>query len=236
MVSRASGAAVADALHRIRANIEAACERAGRDPDEVKIVGVTKTLPIELVREAREAGLRDLAENYANELARKAEAVDATWHFIGTLQRGTATRVAQYADVVQSLSPGGGLDRLSRRADREGREIVGLVQVDYTGRRHGVPAEDVEAFVREAGSRPGIRVVGLMTVPPLGADAEAARPYFRDLRRARDRLRERWHEVRELSMGMSLDYAVAVEEGATMVRVGTALFGERPGRGAGRLA
>jgi pyridoxal phosphate enzyme (YggS family) len=195
----------------------------------VTLVAVTKTLPVEIVRVAHELGLFDFGENYANELAAKRDAgPDARWHFIGALQSHTANRVADVADVVHSGSPGHALDRLARRAAANGRSIPVLVQVDEAGRGHGVRADDAAAAVEEIAGLEGVVPAGLMSLPPEPTDPEDSRPYFVRLRDLRDDLRERVGSVRELSMGMSLDYEIAIEEGATMVRVGTALFGPRP--------
>ena len=190
-------------------------------------MAVTKTVAVEAVQEAFDAGVRDFAENYARELAEKAPQVPGRWHFIGKLQRGTAARVAEFADVIHSGEPGEGLRQVARRARDASRRLECLVQVDFTRRRQGVVAEDLEAALRDAGNLPGVRLVGLMTIPPPTPSAEAARPYFRRLRELRDNFEKGYPGLKELSMGMSVDYEVAVEEGATMVRIGTALFGER---------
>jgi PLP dependent protein len=229
-VQRSDGERLRDTIAEVRSRIGSACRRSGRSPEDVVLVAVAKTVPIGIVREAGRAGIRHFAENYAKELAKKATEVQGTWHFIGKLQRGTASRVADHADVIHSAERGEALERVAARAHQRGRTIPSLVQVDFTGRRQGVGAEDVEAFVDEVQSMAGIRVVGLMTVPPWTGDPEATRTYFSMLRALRDRLAMHHREVRELSMGMSGDYEVAVEEGATMVRVGTALFGPRPAR------
>jgi pyridoxal phosphate enzyme (YggS family) len=219
------------AVAAVRSGIVAACRRSGREPGGVLLVAVTKTVPVHLIEVARSEGIRDFAENYANELATKAPLVTATWHFVGKLQRGTAHRIAVHADVVHSAEPGRALERLGARAVSEGRSVRCLVQVDFTGRRQGVEPDDVPAALERCSSVGGIELVGLMTLPPWTGDPEATRPYFARLRALRNRMQETRPEVAELSMGMSADYEVAVEEGATMVRVGTALFGERPARG-----
>jgi pyridoxal phosphate enzyme (YggS family) len=190
-------------------------------------VAVTKTVPAELIEAARSEGLEDFAENYASELAEKAPRIRATWHFIGKLQRGTVNRVAEHADVVHSAEPGRAFTRLAARAASAGKVLPCLLQVDFAGGRQGVGPDDAAGAVDSWGTRDGIRLVGLMTLPPWTGDPEATRPYFRRLRELRDRLRQAHPDVAELSMGMSGDYEVAVEEGATMVRVGTALFGPR---------
>jgi pyridoxal phosphate enzyme (YggS family) len=217
------------AIERVRTRIAEACERVGRHPSEVTLVAVTKTVPIARVAEARDAGIGDFAENYANELAEKASAVDARWHFIGKLQSGTAAKVADAASVLHSAEPGRALERVAGRAERAGRSLDCLVEIDFTGRRQGLlpDPDEVAGFLRTAAEWPSLRVVGLMTIPPPTADPEGARVHFRRLRTLRDALRTNAPELTELSMGMSADYPVAVEEGATMVRVGTALFGQR---------
>lgn len=213
----------------VRRGIEAACARCGRDPGAVRLVGASKTVPAEVVRWAWEAGVREFGENYVQELRAKRPALpEATWHFIGTLQSHTAHRVADLADVVQTLAPGRAFTRLARRAAERGRRLAALVEVDFAGRGTGVAPEACEAFADEVAETAGIELVGLMTLPPETGSPEGARPYFRRLRELLERVAERHPAAVELSMGMSMDYQVAVEEGATMVRIGTALFGERP--------
>jgi len=220
---------VLENLARLRERIRAACERVGRDPAGVRIVAAGKTVGPEALRWVVEAGVRDLGENYVQELRAKRELVPgATWHFIGTLQRGSAHHVAALADVLQTAAPGRALERLARAAGRLGRTVPALVEVDFTRERSGVPPEGAVEACDLVATTPGLRLVGLMTLPPLTPDAEGARPYFVALRELLERVRERHPEATELSMGMSLDYEVAVEEGATMVRIGTALFGARP--------
>ena len=227
-------------LEAVRSDIQAACERSGRDPEEVLLVAATKFVPLETIRTARGEGIADFGENYASELSEKAKAVDATWHFIGTLQAGNVARIADHAHVVHSAVPGTAFERVARRAVRMGKMLRCLVQVDFAGGRNGVEPQSVGAFLETARSSPGIQMVGLMTMPPWLGDPEEARPYFRRLRELRDDLRGDWPDLLELSMGMSGDFQVAVEEGATMLRIGTALFGERPARrapeSAGRLS
>jgi len=156
------------------------------------------------------------------------------WHFIGTLQSHSAHQVAELADVVETVTPGRAMDRLGRRAAGMGRSIPVLIEVDLTGERTGVAPDALEAAADEVAQTEGVDLVGLMTLPPMPSVAEDSRPFFRRLRELRDGVAAHHPEARELSMGMSLDYPVAVEEGATMVRIGTALFGarrpEEPGR------
>ncbi|MGH2554867.1 MAG: YggS family pyridoxal phosphate-dependent enzyme [Actinomycetota bacterium] len=212
----------------VRRRIQAACDRSGRDPGDVLLVAVTKTVSVDVIVEARSQGVDDFAENYASELVAKAPLVEATWHFIGKVQRGTAHHVADHSDVIHSAEPGRALERIGRRAASVGKRIRCLLQVDYTELRQGLRPEDVPGAVEACSSLDGIVVAGLMTLPPWLGDPEATRPFFAHLRILRDRIRSAHPGVVELSMGMSGDYEVAVEEGATMVRIGTALFGPSP--------
>ncbi|HZP90477.1 MAG TPA: YggS family pyridoxal phosphate-dependent enzyme [Actinomycetota bacterium] len=221
---------------RIRANvaalrrgIEEACARSGRDPATVRLVAASKTVPAEGIRAAWEAGVREFGENYVRELRDKREAApEAVWHFIGTLQSHTAHHVADLADVVQTLAPGRAFARLGRRAAARGRRLRALIEVDFAGRGTGVTPQACDAFADEVAATQGVELAGLMTLPPETGSPEEARPYFRRLRELLERVAGRHPGAVELSMGMSMDYQVAVEEGATMVRIGTALFGERP--------
>lgn len=219
---------IAARIAEVRARIEEACRRAGRDPSEVTLVGATKTVPAGRIREAVAAGLVDVGENRVQELRDKHPLVPgARWHFFGPLQSGSARHVAALADVVHTLAPGGGADRLAARLQDLRRTVDALIEVDLTGDRHGVAPADLPGYADRVAATPGLRLVGLMGIAPLDPDPEAARPAFARLRGLRDALRADHPGVLALSMGMSLDYAVAVEEGATMVRVGTALFGAR---------
>ena len=217
-------------LAAVRRAIGDACERVGRRQDGVVLIGAAKTVGIERIAEAVAAGLVDVGENRAADLAAKVPRLDQsiTWHFLGKLQRGTAARVAQYADVVHSAEPGRAIERLANRVEREGRVIRALIEVDFTGHRQGVDPERVLAFAEELAGLPGLEIRGLMTVPPFLEHPDGSRPYFAHLRELRDRLAAVLPDAVELSMGMSGDYVIAVEEGATMVRVGTAIFGPRP--------
>jgi PLP dependent protein len=220
---------VAANVARLRDGIASACERADRDPSTVRIVAAAKTFGPEEIARVRDAGVTDVGENYVRELRAKRAAVEGVvWHFIGTLQSGSANRVAELADVVHSVTPGRATERLARRAASAGRTIPVLIEVDFAGRGTGVAETEVpEACETVVGLR-GLELVGLMTLPPEPATPEDSRPSFLRLRELLETVSGPHPQMRELSMGMSLDYQVAVEEGATMVRVGTALFGARP--------
>ena len=219
---------VLDNLATIGERIDAACERAGRDPGAVRIVAAAKTVPATAITWLVEAGVTDIGQNYVRELRASRQAVpDARWHFIGTLQTGSAHLVAANADVVQTLASPRSAERLARRAAEAGHRLEALIEVDLTGARSGLAPDELPGFARRVADLEGVELTGLMTLPPIPTDPEDGRPFFVELRELRDRLREDLPQVVELSMGMSLDYEVAAEEGATMVRIGTALFGPR---------
>jgi hypothetical protein len=220
---------VTRSLELVRSRISRACATEGRDPQGVRIVAISKTVGAEMLREALGAGVVDFGENYVKELRAKRDAIPGgTWHFVGTLQSNTARHVADLADIVHTLEPGRAVRRLAARAARAGREMPSLIEVDFTGTRAGASPAEVEGLAEEVAELEGLRLAGLMTLPPMPGRPEDSRPYFRRLRGLGERVRERYPGAVELSMGMSADYEVAVEEGATMVRIGTALFGERP--------
>jgi pyridoxal phosphate enzyme (YggS family) len=227
-VTAGSRADVLANLATIRDRLARACDVAGRAPTEVRIVAAAKTVDAERIRWVVEAGVEDVGENYVRELrAMHPEIPGARWHFIGTLQTNTSHHVAAVADVVQTLASPRSAARLARRAATAGRTLDGLIEVDFTGVRSGVAPEATLGFADEIAALDGVRFAGLMTLPPASDDPEDARAWFVRLRELGERLRREHPEATELSMGMSLDYTVAVEEGATMVRIGTALFGPR---------
>jgi PLP dependent protein len=218
-------------LEGIRAAIDAAAARAGRGAGAVTLVAAGKTVPVERLRIAAAAGVSAFGENYVKELREKVTALTGVrWHYIGALQSSTAHHVADVADVVQTLSGEHAARRLARRAIAARRELDVLIEVDLIGGRTGVSPEDLPAFADVVASLECLRLIGLMTLPPMPEAAEEARPWFVRLRELGEGLRRTHPDMLELSMGMSLDYEVAVEEGATMVRIGSALFGERPRR------
>lgn len=216
-------------LAEIREGIGEAARASGRAAGEVRLVAIGKTVPAEVVSWVIEAGVGDVGENYVKELAEKREQLGGgTWHYVGSLQRHTAHLVAEESDVVHTLAPGRATERLSRRAEGAGKRMPSLIQVDFTGARNGASPEEVAALADEVEELPGLELAGLMTLPPMPEGPEDTRPYFARLRDLRDGLADTHPGLHELSMGMSLDFRAAIEEGATMVRVGTALFGARP--------
>jgi pyridoxal phosphate enzyme (YggS family) len=216
-------------LEEIREGIAEAARASGRAAGDVRLVAVGKTVPVETISWVLEAGVGDVGENYVKELAEKREELGgATWHYVGSLQSHTAHLVAEESDVVHTLAPGRATERLSRRAEGVGKRIPSLIQVDFTGARNGASPEELAALADEVEELPGLELAGLMTLPPMPEGPEDTRPYFARLRDLRDGLVDTHPGLHELSMGMSLDFLAAIEEGATMVRVGTALFGARP--------
>jgi len=215
---------VAANLAAVRARIARAAERAGRDPGSVHLIAVSKTKPAALVRAALAAGATDFGENYVQEAVAKRAEVGAggRWHLIGHLQRNKAARAVETFDCIQTVDSAALGTALARHAAEQQRTIHVLVEVRVGGEatKSGVDPAVLPALLAELRS-PALVVDGLMTVPPPG-DPEAARPHFRTLRALGERA-----GLRELSMGMSDDFEVAIEEGATMVRVGRAIFGAR---------
>jgi PLP dependent protein len=226
-------APIAPRLAEIRGRIEAAAQRAGRDPGSVTLVGVSKTMPAARVREAIDAGLADVGENKVQEARDKAPLVGpgARWHLVGHLQGNKANPAARLFDVVHSVDSVALLKRLDGGAAAAGRRIDALVQMDLAGEatKSGAQPAEVDAILRAAAGCAAVRVRGLMILPPYDPDPERSRPWFRRLRELLAGCRERHPglDLSELSMGMTEDFEVAIEEGATLVRVGRALFGER---------
>jgi hypothetical protein len=219
-------------LKRIRRAIEEAAGRAGRDPGSIRLVGVVKTVSAERVQEAVALGLEDLGENRVQEAERKIAVVGRSvrWHMIGHLQRNKAARAVELFDRIHGIDDRELAEALSRHAVRAGRTLPVLVEVNVSGEgsKFGVQPERLPELLDAIVELRGLAVDGLMTVGRMVERAEEARPTFARLRELRDRAAARLgRPLPELSMGMSADFEVAVEEGATMVRVGTALFGSR---------
>ena len=223
-------------LDAVNARIEAAARAAGRAATDVRLIAVSKTHPPYVLREAIEAGVVDLGENRVQEAAEKIEELGrerVRWHLIGHLQANKARRAVQLFDLIHSVDSASLARRLERLCVEEGRaELPVLIQLDLAGEatKSGASEAELTELVETLKACEHLRLVGLMTLPPFFDDAERVRPFFRRLRELRDELQASgaFAEGRgELSMGMSNDYEVAIQEGATMVRVGTAIFGER---------
>ena len=226
---------VAARLTEIRARIAEAAARAGRDPSGVRLIAVSKTFPIDAVRAAYEAGQRDFGENRVQEALQKIDAsadMSIRWHLIGHLQSNKARKAAERVALIHSIDSPDLLRRVDAGAADAARRLQVLVQVDLAGERtkHGAPPEGLGDIFDTARHCTAAEVVGLMLLPPLTENPEDARPWFRRLREQRDRLLDSGVPpamLQQLSMGMSHDFEVAIAEGATMVRVGSAIFGQR---------
>jgi pyridoxal phosphate enzyme (YggS family) len=212
-----------------------AAARAGRLPTDVRLIAVSKTFPIDAVRAAYDAGQRDFGENRVQEALQKIQAgadMQIRWHLIGHLQSNKARKAAEHVAFIHSIDSVDLLRRVDAGAAAASRHVPVLVQVDLAGEstKHGAAQESLAAIFAAAQQCTAAEVVGLMLLPPLTENPNDARPWFQRLRAERDRLRESGVPLtmlRELSMGMSHDFEVAIEEGSTMVRVGTAIFGRR---------
>jgi hypothetical protein len=235
--------AVRERLLQVRSRIAAACARVGRSPEEVVLVGVSKGQPPERIALSVRAGLTHLGESYVQELQQKRPRVESAigeeaaarlrWHLVGGLQRNKVRAVLPLVDAVQSVDRESLAVELERQAGASGRVLDVYLQVNVSGeaQKGGVPPEGALALLTTCAGLSHLRVVGLMAVPTAEDDPELARPAFAQLRALRDTLRGTpWGQaLRELSMGMSADFEIAIEEGASVVRVGTALFGPRAG-------
>jgi pyridoxal phosphate enzyme (YggS family) len=216
----------------VRARVDVACRAAGRDPAEVAVLPVSKTFGPQMVREAAALGLSRFGENKVQELRDKAAALAdlaPEWVLIGHLQTNKARDAARLASEVQSLDRLELAEALHRRLQIEGRAIDVLVQVKTSPEesKHGLPPDELPAFVDRLRDYPTLRVRGLMTLAVQSDDAGAVRACFRQLRELRDAAARQGHELPRLSMGMSGDFPLAIAEGATEVRIGTAIFGRR---------
>ena len=223
-------------IDAIRKRIRAAALAAGRVPESVRLVAVSKTVPAERVRTAVAAGLDLLGENYIQEARDKIETLrdlKVSWHFIGHLQRNKAKYAVRLFDVIHSLDSLKLARELDKQAAKQGKRQKVLIQVN-TGQeasKSGVTTEETLTLVREVGRLEHLSVRGLMTLPPYFNAPDKVRPFFRELRGLRERIAAEalpGIAMEELSMGMTGDFETAIQEGATLVRIGTAIFGERP--------
>lgn len=232
-----------DQIARVRANLQSvqariaeACRQAGRDPADVRLLPVSKTVDAGRLRAAHAAGCRWLGENKVQEAQQKSQALadmaGLRWSIIGHLQTNKARDVARFADEFQALDSLRVAETLERRLQIEGRGLDVFVQVNTSGEasKFGLAPDAVPAFFRELRAYPALRLRGLMTLAAFSSDVDAVRACFRRLRELRDAIADTAHAVdaRELSMGMSGDYELAIAEGATVVRIGQAIFGARP--------
>jgi len=229
---------IAENIADLRKRIAAAAARAGRNPAEVTLMAVTKTFPVEPIREAYAAGIRVFGENRVQEFASKSpglhDLTDAGWHMIGHLQSNKASKAAELFRAVDSVDSLRLAEKLNDAAKAASKQLHVLIEINVGGEaaKSGVSAgsAELDRVLEGAPRLRHVQIRGLMTVPPFSEEAEAARPYFRRLREIRDQIRGNRNpgvEMNVLSMGMSHDFEVAIEEGSTCVRLGTAIFGSR---------
>jgi len=225
---------IADNIARIRERIYNRAIQVGRNPEEIILVGVSKTVGITSIKEAIAAGITILGENYVQEAREKILQIKerVAWHMIGHLQRNKVKPALSLFSMIQSVDSWKLAKEISSQASKEGKLIEVLIQVNIgeEGTKSGVNPDEVEELLGNISNLSGIKVKGLMAIPPYFPEAEKARPFFRKLRKLRDRLLSYSSDtisLEHLSMGMSSDFEVAIEEGATMLRIGTAIFGER---------
>ena len=225
---------IAANCQKINDRIAAAARRAGRLPESVRLIAVSKMQPAAAVRDAAQGGQRLFGENYVQELVTKAAEVSETveWHFIGALQSNKVRQIAGLVSLIHSVDRLSLAEEISRQWGKLGMSADVLIQVNISreSTKSGTSAAELMQLVRAVAELPHVRVRGLMTMPPFFDDPEGARPFFRELRRLSGEVAAEeipGVEMAELSMGMSGDFEVAVEEGATLVRVGSAIFGER---------
>jgi pyridoxal phosphate enzyme (YggS family) len=230
------GAPVRERVAWVLDRIARAESRSGRTPGSVKLVAVSKTHPLARILEAHAAGLSVFGENYVQEAAEKILGLPgAEWHLIGKLQGNKVRRAVSLFSWIQTVDSAKRLSEISRCAVEERKVVPVLIEVNMGGEgsKAGVSPDALRSILEGSVSLPGARVVGLMAIPPYSEDPEESRPHFARLRDLRNALAREasGSGLAELSMGMSNDYEAAIEEGATMVRVGTAIFGSRQGRG-----
>jgi len=224
---------ISECVKEVRDRIEKAAKRAGRDPADIALVAVTKGVEIERIREAIASGITILGESRVQEARPKMEALgrDVSWHFVGPLQRNKVKYIVGEVDLIHSVDSIELAEEIDHRAQRKGIVQKILLEVNISGekRKFGIPPSEVVPVTKAIGTLENISLRGMMTVPPLSSNPEDSRPYFRRLRELRDEiiaLGISTPDFVELSMGMSGDFEIGIEEGATLVRIGTAIFGK----------
>ncbi len=223
---------IAENVQNIRSRMAAACRQAGRAESEITLIAVSKTFPADAIREAVKAGVVEFGENYVQDLRRKREelaGVPLLWHYIGHLQSNKVKHIAGWIHLIHAVDSVNLGRVINECAAAAGRRIDILAEVNTTGEasKFGVAPDAAPRLVRDLGQFPHLRILGLMTMGPFASDPEVSRPAFRMLRELRDSVRAGGMELPCLSMGMTNDFEVAIAEGATMIRVGTGIFGTR---------
>lgn len=223
---------IARNVENIRGQIAETCKKSGRNASEIRLIGVTKTVAPDSIRELVRCGITDLGENYVQDLREKKELLadlPVRWHFIGHLQSNKVKYLSEWIHLVHAVDTAALASEISRQAGKHGRKADILIEINTSGEssKFGVKEDEAPALVREISDLKNISVRGLMTMGPLGEDPEDSRDCFRRLRQMSDFLRGEGYDMPDLSMGMTNDFRVAIEEGATMLRIGTAIFGGR---------
>ncbi|MDD7390169.1 MAG: YggS family pyridoxal phosphate-dependent enzyme [Lachnospiraceae bacterium] len=226
---------VKENLMEVESRVQAACERAGRPREDVLLIAVSKTKPVELIREIMETGTKDFGENKVQEMCNKIEEIrePLNWHLIGHLQRNKVKYIIDKAYLIHSVDSLRLAEEIQKEAVKKNvSKVPVLIEVNMAqeASKDGINASETEELVREIAKLPNVQIRGLMTIAPFVDDPEENRVHFRAMRELRDHLKAMnipGVEMKELSMGMTNDFEVAIEEGATMIRVGTAIFGER---------
>ncbi len=224
--------ALPDSIEQVRNRIESACLRSNRRKEDILLIAVTKTIPVERIQQALSEGLTHFGENYIQEAQQKIDSIQqGTWHFIGHLQKNKAKYAVKLFSMIETVDNAALAQELNRQTMQAGKTMEILIQVNEAGEstKSGLPPEKVPSLLQESPAWPALRIRGFMTMPPYDPDPEKSRPWFRSLYHWRDKWRQEFPEMdlTHLSMGMSHDFDVAIEEGATIIRVGTALFGSR---------
>jgi len=226
---------ISENITAIRGRISSACIRAGRKPSEVTLVAVAKTFPGVAVREAVKAGVTDIGENYVQEALRVRDEINEEqirWHFVGHLQRNKVRSIVSWIHMIHAVDTVPLIAEIDRLALQAGRVVECLLEVNTTGEtsKHGIPPHRVMETAKAMWGYENVRLVGLMTIGPFAENPEASRPVFQHLRQLKDEVASIAHgniAMQHLSMGMTTDFEVAIEEGATLIRIGTAIFGSR---------
>jgi len=223
---------IAENLAHLRAKIEETCNRVDRKPDEVKIIAVSKYFGVDSIIEAKNCGLTDFGENRAQELTLKYEKLgnDVTWHFIGTLQKNKVKYAVNAAELIHSVDSSELVEEINNRAEKLGKvqKILLEVKTSEEETKSGLETEnEILSLVKRCSELNNIGLMGFMTMASLTEDANIIRKSFRDLRNLKDKINNKGYNLTELSMGMTSDFEIAIEEGATMIRIGSAIFGDR---------
>ncbi|MBE0550882.1 MAG: YggS family pyridoxal phosphate-dependent enzyme [Ignavibacterium sp.] len=223
---------IAENLAQLRAKIEETCKRSDRKPDEVKLIAVSKYFGVDAITEAKNCGLTDFGENRAQELTLKYENLgnSVTWHFIGTLQKNKVKYAVNAAELVHSVDSLELVEEINKRAEKivKVQKILLEVKTSEEETKSGLETEnEILSLVKRCSELKNIELKGLMTMAPLTDDTNIIRKSFRDLRNLKDQINNKGYNLTELSMGMTSDFEIAIEEGATMIRIGSAIFGDR---------